>query len=104
MIITNGTISVKTKSGGELLDGNPTHPVVSYMRPIDCYVQLNGERSIGVTPEGNNFTAVSYEILIDNQPFEATTVRLNYQGGDMGEFVVVSKEYLSAIDAIKIIV
>jgi hypothetical protein len=66
MIIANGEIAAKVKSGGGLgADGYPINPSESWSRPVSCRITTNSRDNLGKR-NGNAFIAASYEILIEN--------------------------------------
>jgi len=104
MIITNGTIEAKEKTGGGLDgNGNPVRPSETFGEPIPARVTTNNKNNLG-KQDGNAFIVASYEILIESQTFEAERIRLTQLGRDLGEFSVMSVEYLESVGAVKIIV
>ncbi|MCL1932843.1 MAG: hypothetical protein FWF53_03375 [Candidatus Azobacteroides sp.] len=104
MVIINGTIQAKVKTGGGLDEnGNPARPSETFGEPIPARVITNNKNNLG-KQDGNTFIAASYEILIEPQTFEAERVRLTRFGRDMGEFSVMSAEYLETVGSVKIIV
>ena len=106
MIIPNGTIEPKQKSGGgiDLETGHPLPVSVGWGDPIDCQysfskydwqAQLRGEPS----------TQRSYSILIEQQCFTAEQIRLRDRDGNtVGEFPIRSIEPLDAVCQLRIIV
>lgn len=103
MIIVNGTISIKTKTGGGLVNGNPVRPSESWGEPIPCNIKTNLHNNKGKT-NGNSFEVASYEVLIEAQPFEADRVKLVREGKDLGEFSIQDIDPLNAVGAVKIVV
>lgn len=104
MVIVNGTIQVKEKTGGGLDgNGNPVRPSESFAEPIPCRITTNKKNYLG-KQDGNTFIAASYEILIEPQKFEAERIKLTRFKRDLGVFSVMSSEYLEAVGAIKIVV
>lgn len=106
MVIVNGHISGKIKTGGGLDDnGNPIQPSSIWGELIPCYIKVNTRNNLG-KQNGNTFTIASYEILINPQPFESERVKLiDGFGKDLGEFsVMYPPEFLEAVDAIKLVV
>ena len=104
MIIVNGKITAKVKSGGGIDgEGNPVKPSESWGDPIYCSITVNKRNNLG-KQNGNSFTVASYEILIGPQPFTAERVKLERLGKNLGEFSVMFTEYLEAVGAIKIVV
>jgi len=104
MVIVNGYISAKIKTGGGLDEnGNPARPSEAFGEQIPCRITTNKRNNIG-KQNGNTFTVASYEILIEMQPFEAERIKLNQLGKDLGEFSVLWTEYLESVQAVKIVV
>jgi hypothetical protein len=104
VIIVNGKIFEKVKSGGGLDGaGNPVQTSAVWGNPIPCHISVNKRNNLG-KQNGNTFTVASYEVLIEPQPFYAERVRLTEHGRDLGEFSVMFSEYLEAVGATKIVV
>lgn len=106
MLIPNGTISIKTKTGGELDErGKPVRPSsIDWGDTIICRFRANKYSNRGKV-NGNTFTVASYEILIESQPFTAERVKLSDKNGkDLGEFSVIEIEHLDAVGIVKITV
>ena len=77
MIIANGTIETKIKTGGGIDPDTdyPIAPSVSWGNPIECQYRANKYSNKGKA-NGEAFTIASYEILIDEQPYDAEMLRL----------------------------
>jgi hypothetical protein len=104
MVIVNGTIQAKIKTGGGLdADGYPIKPDASWSQPIPCRVTTNNLNNLG-KHNGNTFVIASYEVLIESQPFESERVKLTQLGRDLGEFSVLSAECLESVGILKIVV
>lgn len=105
MIIQNGTIEVKTKSGGGIdPDGFPIVPESSWGDPIPCQYSANKYNKLGRV-NGENFTVASYLVLIEEQPFDAEQIRLkNRSGKILGEFSIMEIEPLDAVCELRILV
>jgi hypothetical protein len=104
MIICNGKIREKIQTGGGLdEEGNPVSSSESLGEPIPCRIKVNKQNNLG-KQNGNTFTIASYEILIESQPFTAERVQLERLEKDLGEYSVISTEYLEAVGALKIMV
>ncbi len=107
MIIRNGTIETKTKTGGGIdpETGYPIRPVdVSWNAPIPCQYSANKYDKLG-RYNGEHFTVAQYSVLIEEQPFDAEQVRLKDGKGDvLGEFSVISIEPLEAVCEIRILI
>lgn len=106
MIIANGTIQAKIKSGGGMNPetGYPDKPTVAWGEPIPCQYQANNNSLKGRT-NGEAFRIASYEILIDEQPYEAEQLRLRDDNGKvLGEFSVIDIKPLAAVSQVKILV
>ena len=98
MIIANGTIETKIKTGGGIDPDTdyPIAPSVSWGNPkYSNKGKANGEA----------FTIASYEILIDEQPYNAEMLRLrDISGKILGEFSVIEVEPLQGVCQIRILV
>lgn len=104
MIIVNGTIEAKIKTGGGLDEnGNPIPSSNVWGAPIPCNISVNKKSNLG-KQNGNTFTIASYGALIPLQPFDAGIVRLTHYGQSLGEFPVMHTELLNAVGATKITV
>lgn len=104
MIIPNGTIEVKIKTGGGIdpKKGYPIEVVVDWARPIPCQFQANKYDNTGRV-NGEAFTIASYEVLIDGVQFEHEQIRLKTESGKtLGEFSVIEVEPLTAVEQTKI--
>lgn len=105
MIIPNGTIKVKTKvSGG--IDPSTGHPIhsssVSFGDPIPCQYIVNKYNALA-TSNGEHITASSYQVLIDEQTFDAEQIRLTDDTGNViGDFSIQQIEPLKAVCEIRI--
>lgn len=90
MIIENGTLQIqRTKT--------------DWGEPILCQIRTNKLDNLGKS-NGNSFTAASYVILIEMQPFDAKAIRLMREDICLGEFPIISTEPLPAVGIIKILV
>lgn len=106
MIIANGTIETKIKTGGGIDPETdyPIQPTVSWGNPIPCQYRANNYSKRGKA-NGEAFTVASYEILIEEQSYEAESLRLLDMDGRMiGEFSVIEIEPLRAVCQIRILV
>lgn len=106
MIIANGTIEAKIKTGGGIdpETGYPIPPSVSWGNAIACQYRANEFSNQGKV-NGEAFTVASYEILIDEQPYDAETLRLrDVCGRILGEFSVIETELLQAVCQLRIVV
>jgi hypothetical protein len=104
MVIVNGTITAKVKSGGGLgADGYPVEPSESWQQPLPCRIVTNKKNDLG-KQNGNTFTIASYEVFIEARSFQAGRVKLTEYGRDLGEFSVLWAEYLDAVGLTKIVV
>ena len=106
MIIVNGYIQVKVKTGGGMLNGRPKPVTVTMSDPIPCNWKANKWDKKGKTVDGV-FTQAQFEILVELQDFTAETVTLydtTVTERNLGEFTVQSIEPLAATGATKITV
>lgn len=106
MIIVNGYIQVKVKSGGGMLNGRPQPVTVTDSDPIPCNWRAQKWDKKGRTVDGV-FTQAQFEILIELQEFSAETLTLydtTVEQRVLGEFQIQSIEPLAATGATKITV
>lgn len=106
MIIQNGTIEVKHKTGGGIdpETGYPVKPVVEWGTPIPCQFSANKRDNLGKV-NGEHYTVAQYEILIEQQPFTTEQIRLkDLAGNTVGEFSIIQVEPLDAVCELRILV
>ena len=107
MIIENGTIEVKRKAanGIDPKTGFPVAPSdVEWGEPIPCQYAATRHNWLGKV-DGEPFTAQSYSILIEEQPFEAEQIRLKDRSGNVVvERSVMQIDPLEAVGEIRILV
>lgn len=106
MIIQNGTIEVKCKSGGgiDAETGFPVKPEFSWGTPIPCQYLINSQNRQGIV-NGEHYILAKYTVLIEQQPFCGEQVRLKDMcGNTVGEYSVISVEPLDAVCEIKILI
>lgn len=105
MIIANGTIEVKCKTGGGLNQkGYPQKAEATWGTPIPCQYIPNKHNKLGVV-SGEHFTVAQYTILIEEQEFNAEQIRLKDRAGnELGEFSIIQVEPLEAVCEIKLLV
>lgn len=107
MIIPNGTIEAKRKTGGGI-DPETGYPVkpssVDWGDPIPCQYSANKHDWLGRV-NGEHFTTAQYTVLIEEQPFAAEQIRLKNLAGDIvGEFSIMQVEPLEAVCELRILV
>lgn len=107
MIIQNGTIETKAKTGGGInpKTGYPVKPEnVSWSEPILCQYSANKYNKLGKY-NGEHFTVAQYIVLIEEQPFDAEQIRLkNLNGKVIGEFSIMEVEPLDAVCELRILI
>jgi hypothetical protein len=94
MLVVNGSISGRVKTGGGLDgNGNPVRLSPEWEQPIPCHIKVNRGNYLG-KQNGNTFTSASYEVLIESQPFEAERVKLVDESGRRSgdEYLLVSED------------
>jgi len=103
MIIQNGYIKAKVKTGGgiDASTGYPISITETWGDTIPCQYKVNNYSNLGST-NGNKFTIASYEILIEDSSFTAEQIKLFTDNEDLGEFSIISAEDLSNVGLIKI--
>lgn len=86
------------------MDGNPIAVITELGEVIPCRIQTNTKNNQGKYQDGK-FIISSYSILIQLKPqFEASRIKINLSGKDLGEFEVQNVEYLTVVGRIKITV
>lgn len=106
MIIQNGTIEVKTKTGGGINanTGHPVKPVESWGTPIPCQYIPNSHNKLG-RANGEHYTIATYTVLIEEQPFSGEELRLkDMAGNEVGQYSIISVEPLEAVCEIRILI
>lgn len=105
MIIQNGTIAFKTKSGGGLdpVTGFPIAPVVTFGEPIPCQYRATAYNNLAKA-NGEHVTATQYEILIEQQDVPSEQIKLTDFYGKEMEYSIIRTELLEAVGQIRIIV
>jgi hypothetical protein len=107
VIIQNGTIEKKGKTGGGI-DPETGHPIkptdVVWGTPIPCQYIPNSHNNLGVST-GQHYTQATYTVLIEEQPFDSEQIRLKDKEGQIiGEFSVLSVEPLDAVCEVRILI
>ena len=101
MIIANGTIEVKEKypAGIDAETGHPKAGRFSWGTPIPCqYVPISHDKR--AVSNGEHYTRASYTVLLEERPLcdLGEQVRLSSMcGHEIGEYSVVSIEWLEAV-------
>lgn len=106
MIIPNGFIEMKRKTGGGIDPGTgyPVAGTVEWGDPVPCQYSANSHNWLGRV-DGEHFTAAQYTVLIDLQPLESEQVRLSDRSGNaIGEFSIMEAEPLEAVCQLRILV
>lgn len=108
MIIANGSIEFKAKSGGGIdpTTGFPIAVREQWGSPISAQIIPNSSNKLG-RYNGERFTTASYVVLLEAQPLpESERVRLKDNLGNViGEFSLLSNpEPLDAVGQIKLLV
>lgn len=106
MLIENGYIKIKEKTGGGMNPdtGYPIKSDSSFGVNIPCQFRANKYSNKGKA-NGESFIIASYEILIEEQSFTSEQLSLfDLAGKELGEFSIMETEQLSAVCQIKILV
>lgn len=106
MIIQNGTIELKRKTGGGIdpATGYPVKPdTTSWGDPIPCQYFANKYNNLGQV-SGEHFKTAKYTVLIEEQTLEESEqLRLKDRAGNtVGEFSIIQIEPLEAVCEIRI--
>lgn len=107
MIIANGHIECKVKTGGGIdpVTRFPAETEVSWGEPIPCQYVPARHDAMAVSRQGDSYTLAAYTILIEEQPFTAERIRLtDRQDVVLGEFSVRQTEPLDAVCEVRITV
>lgn len=107
MIIQNGTIEAKAKTGGgiDATTGHAKKPTTAtWGTPIPCqYIQLTHNKLGRVN--GEHYTLATYQVLIEEQPFSAEQVRLkDMAGNEVGQYSIISVKPLEAVCELEILI
>lgn len=107
MLIQNGTIEFKTKTGGGIdpETGYPVKPSSElWGEPIPCQFKAKTYNQLSII-KGEHVTLASYEILIDEQPLTSEQLRLrDLSGKEIGTFSIIQGEPLEAVCQVRILV
>lgn len=106
MIIQNGTIEVKCKSGGgiDAATGHAVKAQSTWGKPIACQWLINSQNKQGIV-NGEHYILAKYTVLIEQQPFCGEQIRLkDLCGNIVGEFSIISVEPLDAVCEIRILI
>lgn len=106
MIIANGYIEIKAKTGGGIdrLTGYPVAATAAWGDRIPCQYNVNNSNFLGRS-NGESFKVASYEIFIEGTDFDCEQLRLTTNNGSiLGEFSVISMSVLEAVSQTKLLV
>ncbi len=104
MIVANGTIQIKTTTGGGVVHGIPQPVVETWSEPIPCNISKSRDDHRGTYIDGA-FKQVQATILIEPQGFTAKRIRVtDNRSRELGEFEVQSVTFLEAAQAVQITV
>ena len=107
MIIRNGTIEMKLKTGGGGIDpatGHPVHAASEWSDSVPCQYNIVRHDYLAKS-NGEPYRAASYEILVEGTSFDHEQLRLtDMRGNKLGEFSVISVSEIQAVEQVKIIV
>lgn len=106
MIIPNGTIELKVKSGGGIdpATGYPVKPTASWGDPVPCQYLVNSHDNLGRV-KGEAFVKASYTVLVEQQNVPSEQLRLtDRDGNSLGEFSILGVEQLDTVCQTKILV
>ena len=103
---SNGSVAFKEKSGGGInpITGYPVAATVSWKTAIDCRYAKNSE-NLQAKEQGEPIVQVNYTIYIAGDNTQSEQLRLYDNGGNLlGEFSVISTEYIDTKGITKITV
>jgi hypothetical protein len=107
MIIVNGNIELKLKTGGGIDPerGYPIPVVVNWSKPIDCQYRAVRRNLQAKTIPNEAYIDCSYTILVDLNEEIGEELRLNTSSGKcIGEFSVINIERLLHVGITRITV
>lgn len=104
MIRANGTIrTIGLTSLTRDANGDPIKSTETLGEEIECNIKLNSNRKYNY--ENGSMKLSTYEILIDTNEFTDTRIRLkNNRNQELGDYEVLSVEYLDIAQCTKITV
>lgn len=103
MIIVNGCIECKIKTGGGINPetGHPVKTSATWGKPIPC--QYIPSINLQARTSGEPYTGSNFTILIEEMRFEAEQVRLrDLRGNVLGEYSIKAVEVLRAVCELKL--
>ena len=78
--------------------------MIVWSERIECRYELV-KMNYKAISHGEQFTELSYKVLLEAQPFESKFIRLFDNFGKLvGEFAIISKEILTSVKRIRLIV
>ena len=101
MIIQNGTIEFKLKHpvGVDAATGHPVAPKSSWSCPVPCqYLPVSHNKQ--AVASGEHYTKETYTVLVEEQYYCQCGERIRLKslcGRVMGEYSIVSVEWLEAV-------
>lgn len=109
MIIANGTIEMKRKSGGgmDAATGLPLPVLEAWGLPVECQYYHGRMDLQARTREGESYSDIVWTILVE-QPWsmgESEEVRLRDHAGQvLGTYALISAEPLDAVQQVRLVV
>lgn len=104
MIIANGFISGRRK-GAAIIDPETGHPAkvsTEWLQPVPCQYIPNTTDRRG-RANGERFTVATYTVLLEH-PFGLDRAKLcDRCGRELGEFTVISEEWLEAVSEARLL-
>ena len=108
MILENGTLQTKIKTGGGTIKGVPipVNEVLGEIFPCNIKSKKYTSNADGGGPAeavDSAFVRASYEVLVETDNFTAEKVVLkDNRGNILGEFRVLEVQYLDYVNVVKI--
>lgn len=102
---TNGTLQyLKVVLGGENEYGEPIEATTEWSDPIECSIKTNSDNRKGKYEDGE-FRMASFTVLIESdEEAQFERVKLTRHSEELGEFRVMSREPLTTVGRIQILV
>lgn len=102
---TNGTLQyLKVIPGGENEFGEPVEATTEWSDPIDCSIKTNSDNRKGKYEDGE-FRMASFTVHIESEEkAQFERVKLTRHSEELGEYRVMSREPLTTVGRIQILV
>lgn len=101
----NGTLQYQIVTPGELDEfGEPTQAEVKWSEPVECQITTNSDNRKGVYEDGE-FRVASFLVHLEaRHSKDFDRIRLVRHAENLGEYRIMSREPLTSVGRIKIMV